>query len=176
MRVAAAVAATGLALVTAAAAPADEPAPTRDCRTRMEPTRGHFRFAERGDLVLGPISFFGVDRSDRPRAGRRPDGRFFVKVPVKVLWGPPVTVTVAAPNRGEVALEYTRPLDAKPTSVRFVGCPPGTPMWNGLRHRRVTGFSGGFTFARHGCYRVEVRVEGRVAVHRGRVPLGAPCR
>jgi hypothetical protein len=167
-----------LAGVAAPAAPAEEPVPTRDCRTRTEPTRGHLRFAEPQDVVVGPLSFSQLRRAASPRAAfRRDDGRLFVKAALKVLWGRPATLTVAGPERG-LALEYViaggawQPLQ----SVRFVGCKPGTPMWSGLRYRRVTGFNGGFSFARRGCYRVEVRVEGRAAPHRGRIPLGAPCR
>jgi hypothetical protein len=164
-----------LAGVAASASPAGEPVPTRDCRTRIEPTRGHLRFAEPRDVVIGPVSFSGLRRADgRAWLGfRRDDGRLFVKAAVKLLWGPPVTVTMAEPER-DVLLEYAR--GGGTAAVRFVGCPPGTPMWNGLRHRRVTGFNGGFTFMLRGCYRLEVHVEGRAAPYRGRVPFGAPCR
>ena len=90
-----------------------------------------------------------------------------------MLWGPPVDVRVAGADRAAVALEYvTGPGGWRQTpTVRFVQCPPGKPMWNGLRYRRVTGFSGGFALKRRGCYTLEVQAEGRRA-YRRTVSLG----
>ena len=176
MRLAAAVVAAGLALVAAAVAtPADAPIPTRDCSTRAEPTRGHLRFASPGDVVIGPVSFSGLAAASAPGSigGRRPDGTYLRKSAVKVLWGPPVTVRVVAGDRALVGLEYTigaRGWQQTPT-VRFVQCPPGKPMLNGLRYLRVTGFSGGFAVERRGCYTLEAQAEGRRA-YRRTVSLG----
>ena len=55
--------------------------------------------------------------------------------------------------------------------MRFVQCPPGMRMFNGLRYLRVTGFSGGFALKRRGCYTLEVQAEGRRA-YRRTVSLG----
>jgi hypothetical protein len=174
----AAVAAMSLALVAAFAAPADEPVPTRDCRSRADPSGdAPIRFAARNDLVVGPVSFTSL-RLAASRASLGPrgeDGRWFRKTGAKVLWGPPVTVTIPAHATDRLALAYTRG-NALTFAVRFEPCPPGTPRYGGGRLRRVTMFNGGFSLLRPGCYPVEVRVEGRAALHRGRVPLGRPCR
>jgi hypothetical protein len=178
MSAAAAVAAMGLALVAAAAAPAEEPIPTRDCRSRADPSgNAPLRFVNRNDLVVGPVSFTSLKlAASRTTLGPRgDDGRWFRKTGAKVLWGRPVTVTIPASATARVALAYSRG-NALTSAVRFEPCPPGTPRYGGGRLRRVTMFNGGFSLVRPGCYPVEVRVEGRAAPYRGRVPLGRPCR
>jgi len=171
MRLSAAVVVAGGALVAAAAAASAEeaPVPTRDCSGRTEPTRGHLRFAAADDVVIGPVSFASLGLASSRRAGTpRPDGTILVKAGAKVLWGPPVRVSVVAADRARLSLEYTR--EPSPV-VRFVGCPPGMRMHNGLRYLRVTGFSGGFSLRKRGCYTLEVQAEGRRA-HRRTVSLG----
>ena len=171
MRLAAAVVVAGGALAAAAAAAptGDGPVPVRDCSGRTEPTRGHLRFASANDVVVGPVSFTSLRLASSRRAGsRRPDGTILVKAAAKVLWGPPVTVSIAAPDRTVVALEYTR---TPAPAVRFEGCPPGMRMFNGLRYRRVTGFSGGFALTKRGCYGIEVQAVGR-RTYRRTVSLG----
>ena len=158
-----------LAAAAVAAAAEDPPVPTRDCSGRTEPTRGHLRFATADDVVIGPVSFASLRLAASRRAGSpRPDGTILVKAGAKVLWGPPVVVSVVAADRDLVALEYTR--EPGP-AVRFVQCPPGMRMHNGLRYLRVTGFSGGFSLRRRGCYTLEVQAEGRRA-YRRTVSLG----
>ena len=172
MRAAAAVVVASGTLVAAAAAAIpseDAPVPTRDCSGRTEPTRGHLRFATATDVAIGPVSFTSLRLASSRRTGtQRPDGTILIKAGAKVLWGPPVRVSVAAADRAQVALEYTR--EPSPV-VRFVQCPPGMRMWNGLRYLRVTGFSGGFALQRRGCYTLEVQAEGRRA-YRRTVSLG----
>jgi hypothetical protein len=169
------VVAGGVLAAAATAAPSqEEPMPTRDCSTRTEPTRGHLRFASPGDVVIGPVSFSGLARASAPASvgGRRADGTMLRKSAVKVLWGPPVTVRVAEHDRAALSLEYVIAGGWQQTpSVRFVQCPPGKPMWNGLRYRQVTGFSGGFAVERRGCFTVEVQAEGR-RTYRRTISLG----
>jgi hypothetical protein len=176
MRRAAAVVAAGtaLAVAAAAAAPADvAPVPTRDCSGRSEPTRGHLRFATANDVVIGPVSFTSLRLAASRRAGSpQPDGTILVKAAAKVLWGPPVRVSVVAADRARLSLEYTREPSAV---VRFVQCPPGMPMFNGLRYLRVTGYSGGFSLRRRGCYTLEVQAEGRRAYRRAVSLGGGDC-
>ena len=172
MRTAAAVAVAGGVLAAAAVAAPDgvAPFPTRDCSGRTEPTRGHLRFASANDVVIGPVSFTSLRLASSPRAGSpRPDGTILVKSGAKVLWGPPVRVSVEVADRPYVSLEYTR--EPSPV-VRFVQCPPGLRMQNGLRYLRVTGFSGGFALRERGCYTLEVQADGRRAYRRA-VSLGA---
>ena len=174
MRLVAAVAAVGLALVAAAAAaPAgDESIPTRDCRSRGDPSNGvPARFIGANDVVVGPVSFAGLAyAASAARLDRGEDGRYFRKTAAKVLWGAPVTVTVAVGSRAALALRYTRDLTH---AVRFEPCPPGTLMFgrNG-RLIRVTGFPGGLSFTRRGCYELEVKVE-RGRTFRRTISLGA---
>ena len=175
MRLAAVVVAGGaLAAAAAAAAPAEEPPPpTRDCSGRTEPTRGHLRFATANDVVVGPVSFTSLRLASSRRAGsRRPDGTILIKAAAKVLWGAPVTVSIAPRDRVLVSLEYTR---TPAPAVRFVGCPPGMRMWNGLRYLRVTGFSGGFAVTKRGCYELEVRADGRQGYRRTGSLGGGDC-
>jgi hypothetical protein len=171
MRLAAAVVVAGGALAAAAAAAptGEEPVPTRDCSGRSEPTRGHLRFATPNDVVVGPVSFTSLRLASSPRAGSpQHDGTILIKSAAKILWGPPVVVSVAMVDRDRVELEYTR--HPSPV-VRFVQCPPGMRMHNGLRYLRVTGFSGGFSLQQRGCYTLEVQAEGRRA-YRRTVSLG----
>jgi hypothetical protein len=175
MRSAVAVAAACLALVAAAAAARgqDGPVPTRDCRSRGDPSNGQaVRFANPADVVVGPMSFASLAAaSSRTAVYRREDGTWFRKAGVKVLWGRPVTLTVAERHRASLRLEYVR--EPLPSSVRFEPCPPGTPMFGGNGTlRRVTMFPGGFSFVRPGCYELEVRVE-RGRTYRRTISLGA---
>lgn len=155
-----------LALVAASAAPASDEVPVRPCGSRGDPSDGSaIRFARAGDLVIGPVSFAGIGRGVTA-SDRGVDGRFFSKSPAKVLWGGDVTVTAS-----DAILDYAQPV-ARTESVRFEPCPPGTAMFRNVgRLRRVTMFPGGFSYARPGCYALEVKVE-RGRTYRGRVRLG----
>ena len=173
MRVALALALLTLALA-AGAARAEEELPTRDCASRGDPSDGSgIRFVQRGDAVVGPVSFAGLrSAATATKLDRGADGRFARKVAAKVLWGRPVTVSVAPSSRPALALDYARTNELTP-AIRFEPCPPGTLMFGGNgRLRRVTVFPGGFSFARRGCYVLEVRVE-RGRVFSGTISLGA---
>jgi hypothetical protein len=156
---------------TAAPAPADE-IPIRDCGTRAEPTKGRLKFANPGDIVIGPLSFSQLAKASRPRGvDRTKEGRFFRKAAVKVLRGSgEVTLVVPAEVQDRLFLNYA-PLGMLTAAVRFATCPPGLPMHNGLSYKRVTGYSGAFVFTERGCYPLEVHVEhGRT--YRATVSLG----
>jgi hypothetical protein len=176
MRLAVAIAAATLALVAAAAAAptGDEPPPTRDCRSRGDPSNGvPPRFVREGDVVVGPVSFAGLAlAAARTALERGEDGRYFRKTAAKVFWGSPVTVTVAEQHRAALALGYAR-ANRLTATIRFEPCPPGTLMFgrNG-RLRRVTVFPGGLSFTTPGCYELEVRVD-RGRTYRRTISLGA---
>jgi hypothetical protein len=160
-----------VAAVAATAAPADE-IPIRDCGTRAEPTKGRLRFANPGDVVIGPLSFSQLARAGKPRGvDRTQDGRFFRKSAVKVLRGSgEVTLVVPPEVQDRLFLNYA-PLGTLTAAIRFGTCPPGLPMHNGLSYKRVTGYSGAFVFTERGCYPLEVRVEhGRT--YRRTISLG----
>ncbi len=166
-----------LALALAAgAASADEVSPTRDCATRGDPSDGSaIRFAQPGDSVIGPVSLAGLaPAASATRLDRGPDGRFERKVAAKVLWGPPVTMSVSPSSRPSLALDYARTNELTPT-IRFEPCAPGTVMFGGNgRLKRVTVFPGGFSFAKRGCYALDVRVD-RGRTYRRTISLGARC-
>jgi hypothetical protein len=174
MRTAAAVVVAGCALAAAAAAaPAgDEPVPTRDCRSRGDPSNGQLvRFANPADVVIGPLSFASL-RAARSQTAvyQREDGTWFRKAGVKVLWGRPVKLAVAERHRDTLRLEFAR--GPRTSSVRFEPCPPGTLLFGGNgRLRRVTMFPGGFSFTSRGCYELEARVE-RGRTYRRTISLG----
>lgn len=165
-------------LAAAAAGVAAQPVPTRDCGTRGDPSDGSaVRFAARGDVVVGPVSFAALaPAASVTRLDRGPDGLFGRKVAAKVLWGRAVTVSVAPASRAALWLDWAR--DGVQThSIRFEPCPPGTRMFGGNGSlRRVTVFPGGLSFARRGCYRLEVRVD-RGRTYGATISLGAgACR
>ena len=163
-----------LAALAATAGPATgEETPTRDCGTRGDPSDGTpVRFVHRGDVVVGPVSFAGLASAASVRPDRGPDGRFMRKVAAKVLWGRPVTVSVAPEDRGPLLLAYARPNLLTP-AIRFEQCPPGTPMFVTKRPLgRVTAFPGAFSFTRRGCYELIVQVE-RGRTYRRTISLGA---
>ena len=167
-------AAAVLAALAATAAPATaEEIPTRDCGTRGDPSDGvAVRFARPGDVVIGPIAFSGLTAAaTTTRLDRGPDGRYMRKTAAKVLWGRPVTVTVAPSSRSGLALLYAH-RNLLTSSIRFEPCPPGTRMFGGGRLKRVTGFPGGLSFTRLGCYDLEVRIDGGRTFRRT-VSLGA---
>jgi hypothetical protein len=146
--------------------------PTRDCRSRGDPSNGvPPAFARAGDVVIGPVSLAGArNLAAAVRLERGDDGRFFAKIAAKVLWGRPVTIGVAEASRPALALRFTRELEP---AVRFVPCPPGTRTFGGNgRLRRVTAFPGGVSFTRRGCFELEVRVE-RGRTYRRTISLGA---
>jgi hypothetical protein len=173
------VALLALALAAAAAgAEAAEPVPTRDCGSRGDPSDGSaIRFAGRGDVVVGPVSFAGLAQAASvTRLDRGPDGLYGRKVAAKVLWGRAVTVSVAPASRRALFLDYAR-TNVHTHAIRFEPCPPGTRMFGGNgRLRRVTVFPGGLSFTRRGCFELEVRVEGG-RTYRRTISLGAgSCR
>jgi hypothetical protein len=145
----------------ATAGPAEEIA-VRDCGSRGDPGDGRpVRFAAARDVVVGPVSFAGLQHY-ATRKGLGPpdeDGQWWLKSGAKVLWGPPVTVRVVPPD-GPLALEYAKDGVVTPV-VRFEPCPPGTPMFVTGRLRRVTVFPGGFSLARPGCYALVVQSGAR---------------
>jgi hypothetical protein len=178
MRLALATALVAAAAAAGVAAAQEEEIPTRNCASRGDPSDGSaIRFVRSSDVVVGPVSFAGLaPAASATRLDRGPDGRFSRKVAAKVLWGRAVTVSVAPSSRPALALDYARS-NRHTDAIRFEPCPPGTPMYGSDgRLRRVTVFPGGFSFARRGCYELEVRVD-RVRTYRRTISLGAGiCR
>jgi hypothetical protein len=166
-------------LVTAAAAAgvaaADEgEIPTRDCRGRIESGRGPLAFDRTRSLVAGPVAFSGLH--ELVRLGPwGDDGRRGRKSGVLVRAGRPVLLSVPERYHDRLFLHYTRG-DAGTSSVRLVPCAPGTRAFSyDGPVGRVTGFSGGFSVTRPGCYPLDIQVEGGRS-YRARLPLGYPCR
>lgn len=150
-----------------------EPVPTRDCASRGDPSDASaIRFVRAGDVVVGPVSFAALAAAATAPLDRGPDGLFMRKVAAKVLWGNAVAVSVSPPSRPALKLDYARS-NRHTYAIRFEPCPPGTRMYGSDgRLRRVTVFPGGFSFARRGCYELEVRVD-RGRTYRRTISLGA---
>jgi hypothetical protein len=109
----------------------------------------------------------------------RRDGVLSQKAAVKVRAGRAVTLVVPEGVRDRLWLVYARPGSFDDPGIRFSQtrlepCPPDTPGFRpGVTVGRVTGFTGGFVFARRGCYPLEVWIDGRAEPFRRRIPLGA---
>ena len=173
-----AAAAAVLAVLTATAGPANaEEVPTRDCRGRIESGRGPLSLVQHRAIVVGPIAFSGL-LDAAPRRALGPwgdDGRLGRKSGVVVRAGRAVVLSVPERYRDRLFLHYTRG-EAGTSEVRFVPCPPGTRAFSyDGRVGPVTGFSGGFSMTKPGCYPLDVRVEGGRA-YRVRIAFGYPCR
>jgi hypothetical protein len=171
-------AAAVLAVLAATAGPANaEEVPTRDCRGRIESGRGPLSFVQHRAIVVGPIAFSGL-LDAAPRRALGPwgdDGRLGRKSGVVVRAGRAVVLSVPERYRERLFLHYTRG-EAGTSEVRIVPCPPGTRAFSyDGRVGPVTGFSGGFSMTRPGCYPLDVRVEGGRA-YRVRIAFGYPCR
>jgi hypothetical protein len=172
--------AAALVAVAAAAgvAAAQEPeVPTRDCRSRIESGRAPFTFVTADSVVAGPLALGNVPRAATRRGlgPRGEDGRFFVKAPTLVRAGRNVVVSIPERYRHRLFLRYTRSEEGT-YAVRFDPCPPATRAFSYPgRVGDVTGFNGGFSLTRPGCYPLDVRVEGGRA-YRVRVAFAYPCR
>jgi len=174
MRLALAATLVTAAAVAGVAAAEDGEIPTRDCRGRIESGRGPLVFETTRSLVVGPVAFSGL--RELARLGPWGDeGRRGRKSGVLVRAGRPVVLSVPERYRDRIFLHYTRS-EAGTSSVRLVPCAPATRAFSyDGPVGRVTGFSGGFSVTRQGCYPLDVRVEGGRS-YRTRLALGYPCR
>ena len=113
--------------------------------------------------------FWGLRNAER----RTFDGRRGHKAAISVPHGAPLTVKVAARDRGWLKLDYDR---VERWSVRFVPCAPDTPRFSddGVVGEE-TGYAGGFVARRNGCATLLVRREGAERWRRVRVGFGVPC-
>lgn len=162
-------------LATGPAAAAAEEVPTRECGSRVESGRGPLSFAGPDSIQVGPISFWLLRRAERSLGPRDADGRYLVKSAVSVRAGRAVTLTVPERWRGRLGLLHARTREPV-ASVRLVPCPPATRAFSyDGRVGSVTGFNGGFSLTRTGCYPLDVRVEDGRA-YRVRIAFGYPCR
>ena len=181
MRLSLAAALVTAAAVTGVAAAQEEEMPTRDCRGRIESGRGPLVFNWVKALVVGPLSFSGLDATKPVPLGRRgDDGRFGRKSAVLVRAGNSVVLSVPQRYRQRLFLNYTRGAEqlgvGGTSEARLVPCAPETRAFSyDGPVGRVTGFSGGFSVTRPGCYPLDVRVEGG-RTYRARLALGYPCR
>jgi hypothetical protein len=165
-----------------AAAPAAADAPrVVGCSTHVEagdppPTAKEVREARRSSVTAAHLTLWGVRnaRGERFRPGSWKAG-------VTVTDYRPVTVRVAARDRGWVGLDYVQGRDARrvadaDAAVRFEPCPPGARKFT--HHDQVLGpetaWAGGFVVARRGCATLFVRRQG--AAHSVRVRIGFAAR
>jgi hypothetical protein len=177
MRLVLAAAFVAAAAVAGVAAAEDPEIPTRDCRGRIESGQGPLSFAQLRAVVVGPIAFSGLLDAAPPRAlgPWGTNGRLGRKAGVVVRAGRAVVLSVPDRYRHELFLHYTRG-EAGTSVVRIVPCAPATRAFSYEgRVGAVTGFSGGFSMVRRGCYPLDVRVEGGRS-YRVRIAFGYPCR
>jgi hypothetical protein len=177
MKLALAAVLVAAAAATGAAAAPEQELPTRDCRARIESGRGPLSFTQHRAVVVGPIAFSGL-LDAAPRRALGPwgdDGRLGRKSGVVVRAGRAVVLTVPERYRDRFFLHYTRGEEGT-SSARIVPCAPGTRAFSyDGRVGPVTGFSGGFSMLRPGCYPLDVQVEGGRS-YRVRIAFGYPCR
>jgi hypothetical protein len=164
-------------MAATAGAAAQEEMPVRECGGRIESGRGPLAFPPARAVFAGPIAFSGLLDAAKP-TGLGPwgeDGRLGRKTGVLVRAGRPVVLSIPERFRNRLFLHYTRG-EAGTSSVRLEPCPPGTRAFSyDGRVGSVTGFSGGFSLTRRGCYPLDVRVVGG-RTHRLRIAFGYPCR
>jgi hypothetical protein len=154
--------------------------------TGSPPSKAEIREARRSSFVVGAITLWGLRRArSHAFAPGRARGDEGWKAGVTVHGHRPVTVRVAARDRGWVALDYVR----RPTghgarrvsdgdsAVRFDPCPPGTRSFVTRRPLgSETGWAGGFLVARRGCATLLVRRAGALRSTLLRVGFGVRCR
>lgn len=180
MRLALAAALVAAAATAGVAAAQEDELPTRDCRSRIESGRGPLAFDTSQSLVVGPLAFSGLHATKPARLARVAGGGFGRKSGVLVRAGHPVVLSVPERYRKRFFVNYTRGTEqlgvGGTSEARLVPCAPATRAFSyDGRVGRVTGFSGGFTVMRPGCYPLDVRVEGGRS-YRARLALGYPCR
>jgi hypothetical protein len=152
------------------------------CSTHVEsggptPTAEEVREARRSSITAAHLTLWGVRlaRSDRFLPG-------LWKAGVTVRDYRPVTVRVAARDRGWVALDYVQArnatrVDDADSAVRFVPCPPGTRGFS-AGHPLLgpeTAWAGDFVVSRRGCATLFVRRQGAAHSVRVRIGFGSRC-
>jgi hypothetical protein len=150
-----------------------------------EPSKEAIRAARRSSLIVGAVTLWGLrharDHAFGPGGPRGDEGW---KAALSVRGYRPVTVRVAARDRGWVALDYVRrPADPRArhvadadSAVRFEPCPPGTRTFDDRRALGPqTGWAGGFLVARRGCATLLVRRAGAQRSTPVRVGFGVRC-
>ena len=113
--------------------------------------------------------FWGLRNAER----RTFDGSRGHKAAISVLHGAPLTVKVAARDRGWLKLDYDR---IERSSVRFAPCAPDTPRFSddGVVGNE-TAWAGGFAVAREGCATLLLRRDGARKWRHVRVGFGRRC-
>jgi hypothetical protein len=95
------------------------------------------------------------------------------KAAISVRSGAPLTVKIAAADRGWLKLDYDR---IQRSTVRFVPCAPDTPRFSddGVVGKE-TAWAGGFVVEREGCATLLLRRKGDERWRKLRVGFGQRC-
>lgn len=163
------------ALAAAAPAAAAEETGVRPCRERAEVGEPITKFAQPGGVVVGRLSFTGLQRyADPDEFAKTYNPRqeaYLIKSGVGVRAGRNVKLSIAPAQRSVAGLGYdSRHRLAKPgtgASVRLQPCPRPTRAfsYDGVVGA-ITAFSGGLALAEPTCLVLEARVRGRDPVRR----------
>jgi hypothetical protein len=131
------------------------------------------RAAIEQSLTLDGTIFWGLRRAERRTFDGRRSRRGY-KAAISVRSGAPLTVKVAAADRGWLKLDYDR---VERLSVRFVPCAPDTPRFSddGVVGEE-TAWAGGFSVRREGCATLLLRRDGEERWRKLRVGFGRRCR
>lgn len=163
------------ALAAAAPVAAAEETGVRPCRERIEVGEPIREFAQPDGVVVGRLSFTGLERYADPKEFEgmyNPRQKHYsIKSGVGVRANRNVKLSIAPGQRAIAGLSYTSDRrTAEPgqgASVRFQPCPPRTRAfsYNGTVGK-ITAFSGGLALSEPACLVLEARVRGRDPVRR----------
>jgi hypothetical protein len=175
--VAAAVAIALLLLAARGAEPSPAATPATDSAGCSEQSSASFpgAFADRRNLVVGPLAMIGGRTFTDEATARRFGGN---KYPLLLRAGHRATVAIAARDRAHAGLSYgSAPdgpagLDEAASSIAFVSCSPARAL--SRAGGPVTFWSGGVLVRSPACVALDVTVD-REPRRRVRLELGARC-
>jgi hypothetical protein len=143
----------------------------RSCSTRSQAPFPH-AYSDPANLVIGPAVIVGGAEAGRTDPALVPPGDAW-KMPMLVMAGHRVTVSILPPGRPDARLRYraetppAHPLSELPYEVTFIACKPQERSGSNVDGRSVTFWSGGFQYRKlPSCVVLDIEVDGRHPVQR----------